>query len=287
MAKFNQKRVNRFGVMVTTLACAFGLAACGGGANAYDEYAAAYNKVSANGGIDADISAQVTMDGETNTYTGNFKVDNGSNTIYYEMSADGETTTQFSDGEYLYTERGDTKSKYALGGSQPSGVPSSQGDGQQPNKEAPEFDTTNFLNEFAGFLDAGKIKELGLLEPIAKAAVSETTKSGETYTLKVSDAIVQKFINTMAVDEAGTDDTVQISDMTNFNYKATESNGVIVSTSYSGDMTVNVPGSLMSDGNDEEYSLSFAIDVDFNNPGDAVSVTIPDDADSYTEVSGF
>lgn len=261
------------------------LGACGG--DAYSEYAAAYNQISAKGGIDANIDAKVTMDGETKEYSGNFKVDNTNNAIYYEMTSDGQTTTQFSDGTYLYTERGDQKTKYELGGNKPTSAPSQNSKGQKPEKEgeAPEFKTAEFLNEFSSFLDAGKIKELGLLEPIDGIAVSKTTKNGDVYTLEVADSIVKKFLNTMATEQAG-DDTVQVTDLQNFTYNATVKDGVVTKTSYSGDMTVNVPGSLKSDGKDAEYTLNFEIDLEFVNPGSTVNITLPDSSE-FKEVSGF
>lgn len=285
--RFFGKREGKVSMAVAAVAVlgAMTLGACGN--DAYSEYAAAYNQISAKGGINANIDAKVTMDGETSEYSGNFKVDNTNNIIYYEMTSDGQTTTQFSDGEYLYTERGDQKSKYSLDGSKPTNAPSQNGKGQKPEKEgeAPEFKTSEFLNEFSSFLDAGKIKELGLLEPIDGIAVSEVTKNGDVYTLEVADSIVQKFLNTMATEQAS-DDTVQITDLKNFTYEATVKDGVVTKTAYSGDVTVNVPGSLRSDGEDADYTLNFAIDIDFVSPGSAVSITLPDSSE-YTEVSGF
>lgn len=281
----NALRFGVVGMVVAALACVLGLSACGG-SSPYADYAAAYNKVSAGGGIDADITLEATMDGTTETHEGTFRVDNTNNMLYYEMTSDGEKTTQFSDGEYLYTERGTNKTKYSLSGSQPSATPSKNGDGTQPDQEAPEFDTDEFMNEFGSILDAGKIRDLGLLEPLAESVVTNITKDGSTYNIEVADSVVQTFVNAMVREQSGSD-TVEVSNLTNFKYSATESNGVITSVTYSGDVTVKVDGSLMSDGNDAEYSLTFKITINFQNPGEAVVVTLPDDADSYTEVSNF
>ena len=256
------------------------LCACG---DAYAEYGTAYNKISAAGGIDANMKAVLTLDGETKAYTGNFKVDSKNNLLYYEMTAEGNTTTQFSDGSYLYTSRGDEKTKYSLGGNKPSGTPAANGGGEAPEQGAPEFQTSEFLTEFSSFLEAGKIKELGLLDPIPKTAVSKTTKNGDVYTLEVSDSIVQRFVNNMAVNTAGTGDTVQVKDLKNFSYKATVKNGYVTGTVYSGDVTIVVPASLMSSGAEQEYVVNFTITIDFVNPGQAVTITLPN-TDEYREV---
>ena len=296
------------GVFALALGSVVALSACGGGSNtdAYDTYASAYNKVSANGGIDANLDVELTMDGKTNKYTGNFVVDNVNNMIYYTMTSDGKTTTQFSDGKYLYTDRGDQKVKFDLskdapaaapqqdkenkGQAAPQGQPGPDGQaapGGQPapsaDAKAPEFDTANFLNEFSSFLDAGKVKELGLLEPIAKAAVSKTTAEGDVYTLEVADSIAEKFVNTLATQQAGNADAVQVEDLKNFTYTATVKDGVVTGCQYSGDATVKVPGSLMTDGKDAEYTLNMKINIDFVNPGEVVKIDVPDTKD-YVEL---
>ena len=268
-------------IIAMLLLCAILLAACG---DAYTSYSAAYKNISANGGIEAKIATTLTMDGETQTYSGNMKIDNKNNRLFYEMSSDGKTTTQFSDGSYLYVDRGGEKIKYSLSGGKPSDTPSQQ-DGGKP-AEAPGFNTSDFLNQFASFLDAGKIKELGLLDPMNKSVVTKTTQDGSTYTLQVSDAVVKKFLNTLAVNESGTSDTVQIKDLKNFKYTATVKDNVVTGVTYSGDVDVNVPASIMSTGSAADYSVSLNIKIDFVNPGSAVTVELPA-TDEYKEVSGF
>lgn len=267
-------------LLLAVLLCALLLCACG--SDPYTEYAAAYNKVSANGCIDADINAVLTLDGQTNTYNGNFKVDSKNNLLYYEMTADGNTTTQFSDGSYLYTARGNDKVKYSLSGGKPS-APAAEG-GQQPEQDSPEFNTSDFLNEFSSFLEAGKIKELGLLDPIPKAAVTKTVKNGDTYSLTVANSLVERFVNTMAVNQSSSGgDTVQVKDLKNFSYTATVKNGFVKETVYAGDVTVTVPASLMSDGNAQEYTVNFKVTINFNNPGEMVTISLPA-TDEYREV---
>ncbi len=267
-------------LLAMLLVCTMLLTACG---DAYTEYASAYNKISAGGGIDADMNVTLVMDGETRVFSGNFKVDTTRNILYYQMSSDGETTTQFSDGQYLYVERGSEKIKYALGGQQPSAAPSDKG--ETPSGDAPTFNTSDFLNEFSSFLDAGKIRELGLLSPIDKAAVTKTTKSGDTYTLEVSNSIVKRFVNTLATN-AGGSDTVQVTDLKNFAYSVTVKDGVVTGANYSGDVAIKVPASLSADGAEQNYSVNLKIQITFVNPGAAVNISLPA-TDGFKEVSGF
>ena len=70
------------GIMLLTVASMV-LTGCGAG-GAYSGYSSAYNKVTANGGLDADFDVTITMDGETSNDTGNFKLDtsDGNNILY-------------------------------------------------------------------------------------------------------------------------------------------------------------------------------------------------------------
>lgn len=260
------------------------LTACGGGGGGYDDYAAAYKKVSANGGMEADFDVTLTMDGSKSSGTGNFKLDtsNGSNLLYYEMDIDGSKITQFSDGSYIYTEKDGNKTRYALD-KKPAASSDTQKSAQKDSDST--FNKEAFLSEFASFLEAGKIKELGLLSPIEKAAVSDISEEGGVYTLSFSDSLVKQYLNTLIANETQLSggDTLQIDEMNNFSYKATVKDGIVTNVQYKGTVVVNVPASLMASGNAESYNLDFTIDIAFVNPGSSVSVTVPS-TDGYTDL---
>ena len=270
------------GLAATLAAGMLMLTACG--SNAYDGYASAYNKVTANGGMEAEFDVDLEMDGEKVQSEGDFKLDtsSGSNILYYEMSTGDNDIIQFSDGEYIYTQVGESKSKFKIN-SEPTGGDS----GKEEQKDSSgTFNTNAFLNEFSSFLEAGKIKELGLLSPVEKAAVKSTKKDGDTYTLEFSEALVKKYLNTLVQNETGksADETIQIDELNDFVYKATEKNGILTNVEYTGVLKVNVPGSLMDDGNDKTYDLDLDIKIKFKNPGESVTVELPS-TDGFTEVN--
>lgn len=273
---------NSFKIVLAGIICIFMLTGCGGSGGKYSTYASAYNKVTASGGMDADLNVTLTMDGQTSNYTGNFKVDTANNIMYYEMGSGDTKTIQFSDGSYVYTEHNGEKVKYALN-SEGSGPAEPQ---KEAGAEAPAFNTSEFLQDFSSFLEAGSIREMGLLDPIPESAVTKTSASGDVYTLTVADSVVEHFLNTMAKTQSGDGDTVQVSNLENFNYTATVQKDVVTGTTYAGTMTVVVPASLMSSGEEASYNLDFNIAVTFNNPGSAVTVTLPDTAE-YQEVSNL
>ncbi len=259
------------------------LASCSG--NAYGSYAAAYKKVSANGGMCAEFDLTLEMDGVKTETEGKFSLDtsDGKNILYYEMEVDGSEIIQFSDGEYLYTDTDGHKIKYALN-SKPS-ASSDKEEVAQKNDSDSVFDTEQFLNEFSSFLEAGKIKELGLLSPIEKAAVTDVSVENNVYTLSFSDKLVQKYLNIMIANETqSTDgDTLNIDELKNFKYTATVTGDIVTDVVYSGVITVEVPASLMASGEAASYEMDLEIAITFVNPGEAVEVEIPS-TDGYQEV---
>ncbi len=253
------------------------LTACSGGDD-YSSYASAYKKVTANGGMNADFELTLEMDGVETVTNGSFKLDtsDGKSILYYEMDIDGNKVIQFSDGEYIYTEADGHKTRYAI-----NTKPSAGGDRneveQKDNNSAGSFNTEAFLSEFSSFLEAGKIKELGLLSPIEKNAVSGISEDGGVYTLTFSESLVKRYLNIIIANESNSTDgdTLQIDELNDFSYKATVSDGIVTGTEYSGVLAVNVPGSLMADGNDADYDMDLNIKITFVDPGSAVEVTLP------------
>ena len=263
-----------FGVGVLMMTSSFS-------ANAYDTYSNAYRSVTANGGFDADLDAVFVMDGEEKEATGNFKVDNsGDKTLLYlEVEVNGETVTQFSDGEYLYVDARGQKSKHVLGEKEED-----ENSRKEPEKEgeeeksAPEFDTTQFLEEFASCLEAGKIQELGLLSPLDKSIVSKTKVDGNTYSLQVSGLALSRMEEVLASSINMEENSVAVKDLKDFTYDAVVEDNLVTSVTYGGNMTVDVGKAVSGTGSDETYTLDMTITATFNNPGEAVTVEIPDTA---------
>jgi hypothetical protein len=224
------------------------------------------------------------MDGTTTKSTGNFLLDtsDGNNVLYYEMEVNGKSTVQFSDGEYLYTNTDGHQTKYAL-----NAKPSASGDREESSQKdsGGAFNTTAFLEEFSGFMEAGKIKELGLLSPIDKATITEIKESNGVYTLSFSENLIKNYLNILVANEtqSSSGDTLQIDELNNFVYTATVSDGIVTGTTYSGTIVVNVPANLMESGEAASYDLDFVIDITFQNPGDSVTITLPS-TDGYEEL---
>ena len=275
--------LHRVGVFVMAVVMVLSLSACSDN-DYYTDYSAAYARVTANGGMDVSLTATLKIDGTTTNATGSLKVDDsGEKTIlYFQANVDGETATQFSDGEYLYTDSRGDKVRYPLG-KEPTRTQGDDAEGTE-NGEAPAFNTTAFLQEFASFLEAGKIQELGLLDPIPQNAVSGTTKNGDVYALSIKDSIVEAFVNALAgsVTEEG-ENAISVSNLSGFSYTAAQSGDYINSVTYSGTLTVSVPAALTSSGSEESYDLDFVITADFNDPGSKVSISLPS-TDGYADV---
>ena len=254
------------------------LCSCGSSGN-FAKYVTAYNKVSAKGGMEANLTVSLKMDGQTTNCNGNFKVDTSKKKarLYYEMNIGSDKIIQFSDGDYIYTDDGTHKTKFAIDSKPEDSTEKTNGKSENNS----QFKTSEFLKDFSGFLEAGKIRELGLMSPLDSSVVSSTKVNGNDYTLTVSKSLVKKLLNVMVTNETGktNKDTVQIDELKDFSYTATIEKDIVEKVNYKGTVVVNVPAALMTDGKDKTYELEFDITVDFINPGKAVTVSLPSTAD--------
>lgn len=265
---------NIFKCMTAILTTCTVLTACSGSGD-YSTYANAYNKVTASGGMEANFQLTLKMDGVTKNSNGNFKLDtsSGKSILYYELDVDGAKITQFSDGDYIYTDADGHKTKFAL-----NSKPTAPGDSKEAEHKdnTGTFDTESFLSEFSSFLEAGKIRELGLLSPIEKNAVNNVSFSDNVYTLTFSDSLVKNYLNIIIANQTkGAGDNLKIDELKDLTYKATVSGDIVTDVQYTGVMSVHVPGSITADGNDADYSMDMDIRISFVNPGSAVNVTLP------------
>ena len=279
-------RGNNYGkilaLALVLLLCVSSLSVCL--ADAYTEYHNGYVALMANGIVDADLKASMTMDGQTVEYSGNMKVDSNRNLMIYEMSSGDGTSLVFTDGSTFYTQMGDSKIKYPLIelSEDSSAEPEEPAEGSEGELDTPEkidgFDIKSFLENFTSLLDPAKIAELGLLSPISEMVVSETDKSGNVYTLDIADGLAQIFLNAIA-DELGdgneNGDNISFTDLSGFTYQATVENGVVTGSTYAGNLTVHVPASILGTGSDADYQLGFNIQITFNNPGNEAAFELP------------
>ena len=337
-----QKKIIRNTIAFSSAVVMLLLSACGGGSSSnYDKYYAAYSRVGANGCMDADLTVNLEMDDSTKSVTGNFKLDNrdeNKTILYLELTMDGKTTTQFSDGEYLYTDAQNRKMKYKLGekiertkedtAEDPANAAAAQAPAEAENAEgtaptapdpngapdpnnapdpnsappsadtsaaegteaqsggdaAPTFDASSFLSEFASFLDAGKIKDMGLLTPLSKLVVSETTVNGNVYSLDVNESIVSTYLDSLKSSIMADPDKLEIEKLDNFAYETTIEGDYVTNVKYAGDLVVNIDSSISPTGEDVTYTLKLEILVKFNNPGGEVDITLPSTED-YKDLS--
>jgi hypothetical protein len=123
------------------------------------------------------------------------------------------------------------------------------------------------------------------IDSIIAVGRSYWRKEGDTYKLTFSDALVKKYLNTLVKNETGksADETIQIDELKDFTYEATEKDGMITDIVYKGTLTVDVPGSLLTSGEDTSYPLDLNIKIKFVNPGEAVSIELPS-TDDFEEV---
>lgn len=267
---------------VIMLATSVTLSGCGGSSN-YTGYSNAYKKLASGGSMDADFTIDLKTDEDTMNATGNMKLDVNAEKMYFEMTV-GDTTIKeyLSDGQ-LYTDVDgqkvsfDTEAQEQQGEDRPAPENGEAEQAKDVKEEAESFELESFLEEMAAMIEATKIKEMGLLDPIPEKVINEITVTndgdGKTYNLVLSDALVTKLFNTMISEQTSDEDyALSFDDIKNFKCIMHEnSDGAIDQMVYGGITKVTVPSALTG-SEDEDFDLDITITVDLNNPGSAVTV---------------
>ena len=194
-------------VLALALMMALACAACGGTGDAYSGYSEAYKKTSSVGSLNVVFELTVDNGDESMQSGGNMKM-NSSNEVYYEMAINGKEILQYVQNGQIHTfidgtEQVSSTDKTDQG---PEKADPNGGEGQANEKtDNTSFDTSKFLEEFSGMMEAGKIKEMGVLDPIPSRYVKNITaeKSGgdTVYTMTFPEEFLKTLLGTMAKEQ--------------------------------------------------------------------------------------
>ncbi len=265
------------GLMVTVLS---GFAI---GGDAYSSYSEAFRKTAGTGSLHVLFTLDLD-DGETEvTSTGDMKV-NASNEVNYAMEINGHEILQYIKDGQIRTII-DDKEMIASTDQKDQGVergnPDGDKDAANEKADGTAFVAERFLEEFSGMLEAGKIKQLGVLDPIDSRYIKdmevEKEDDGTYYTMtfpKEFTQIILDIITSEQKDAAGT--AIVFSDLQDFSVVSREnSDGYLDQIEYSGYTTVTVPADLTEDGEEMSFDLDIDLTIDIQDPGTEVKVEIP------------
>ncbi len=252
------------------------VSACGTSGN-YSAYSDAYEAMAASGSMDADFDLNIVTSEENVNAFGNMKMDVNSGELYLEMSVGDTTVIQSLQDGVLYTDIDGQRSQFSTTSeSNDNERPKTEG-GTEEKDNAESFELETFLEELATMLEATKIREMGLLDPIPESVISEITSesdsSGTTYTLVLSDTIVDKIFNVMIEEQVSdSENALSFEDLQNFECTMhANSDGVLDGMTYGGSTSVTVPASLTG-GEAETFDMTISIEISFNNPGSTIDI---------------
>lgn len=261
--------------------CLTALTACGGG-NAYSGYSKAYQKMSETGSLNVLFDLAVSDGSQNMKSTGNMKMD--AKTVYYEMTINGKDIVQYVQDDQVHTlvdgEEQIASTQDKAKGTQKADPEGGEG---QPNEKTDNtgFNAEKFLEEFSGILEAGKIREMGVLDPIPEKYISEISSSKDgsdtVYTMTFPDEFLRTMLNAMVKEQVqSSEDALTFDSLKDFSCTAKEnSDGYLHAIEYKGYTTVTVPAEYVESGNDETFDLTIDLKMEIQNPGTAVEVVIP------------
>lgn len=276
------KKFSKICAMILVGASVLGLTACGSSSD-YSAYSKAYEKMSETGSLNVKFDLSVNDGSSTVNSTGNMKM-NASNEVYYEMTINGTQIVQYVQNGEVHTIVNGTEQTASISNTN-EGVERPNpdgGDNQATEKtEGSSFNSAKFLEEFSGILEAGKIKEMGVLDPIPqnyiKSITSSTSGSDTVYTMTFPEEFLKILLNKMVKEQVQTSGgTLSFDELKDFKCIAKENkDGYLYVIEYTGYTTVTVPGEYTSSGSQETFDLHIDLKMEIQNPGTAVEVVIP------------
>lgn len=256
---------------------------CGfGSGNTYGDYEEAYMALMAPGSLNTDITLILNMEEETVRAEGNMKMDQ-SGAMYFELEMGDKKVTQYAKDGKLYSDVDGAKEVYDT--SEKNAQKPVPKDGDARKEEGSGFSTTEFMEEFASMLEAGKIREMGLLDPIPEQMIDEITakeeENGIIYTLDLPDSFMEKIFNIMIREQVSEEEyAVSFSNLKEFRcYMHENADGILDGMRYEGNTDVTIPEALTGEAEKTE-NLSLELQLDVVDPGS--EVTIPE-----MDLSGF
>jgi hypothetical protein len=236
----------------------------------YTGYSSAFDKTSKINGTEYETAMKMTVDGQTTTATGSFKIRDITSKVNFVnvMNIDGAQVTQFTDGDYIYTDDGQAKTKFKIGEQV-----------QQTQKEPGRFSIDDYVQEFSGLLDASKIRDLKIVDKLDQKIIEKITKQsvngGTEYNITLAAQLVNDLFKSIVNSEAQggvNPDCV----LKNFTYTATANgSNYIDGVAYKVDMDVTFPADLTG-GDAETKNVQLELDMKVVNPGTPADFTLPD-----------
>ena len=274
------KRLAALGMagLMTMVLTGFGI-----GGDAYSSYSDAFRKTAEPGSLHVLFTLDLD-DGETAvTSTGDMKV-NASNEVNYAMEINGHEILQYIKDGQIRTII-DDQEMISSTDQKDQGVERGNPDGDKEaaneKTDGTAFVAERFLEEFSGMLEAGKIKQLGVLDPIDSRYIRdmevEEDESGTYYTMTFPDEFLQALLDILTQEQQDAAETaIVFSDLQDFTCISREnSDGYLDQIEYSGFTTVTVPAELTEDGEELSFDLDIDLTIDIQDPGTAVEVEIP------------
>ncbi|MCL2814090.1 MAG: hypothetical protein FWD23_05770 [Oscillospiraceae bacterium] len=235
--------------------------------NDYSTYSSAFKKTFDTDSMELTTGVKASLDGGTEiSSTGTFKLKGMKGTPQFIniMTISGQTVTQFCDGEFVYTDDGASKNKMKLG-------QSSEPQPQQQKQNA-EFSYDSYISEFSSLIDAGKIKEMSSLEPIAEKYVDKITATdangGKQFDVVMLPAIVDE-LKSKFLNESSTNQNSPTVDVDAITYSATVKDGYVVQIVFNFKLSITAPG--------DDAAKKATVDLTLKpvNPGQEVSFDLP------------
>lgn len=244
--------------------------------NSYIKYAAAYKKLFNSGSLECNFTAETDVDSKSFKSSGNMKIkqnDKGQMMFLLDVTSDDSKLTEFTDGKYIYNDVNGEKTKLKIG--EKSTVL------QQDQSSNEKFDIDLYEQKLSSFLEAGKIKDLKLIDIVdskyIKKIQSKTISTGKQYTITFADELSSSLSSVFEDVQTNNNN----SEKAKINIKTIKctfnenSSGVLSGANYAISFDTVLPSGLTGEDKDKTLPVKINIKMTFVNPGSAVDFSLP------------
>lgn len=244
--------------------------------NSYRKYASAYKKLFDKGSVECKFDSVMNIDGEDFNSEGVMKIkqnDKGQMLFLLDMITNDSKITQFTDGTYIYNDVDGKKTKFKVG--EKESVPSDNEDKDE------EFSMELFQQKLSSYLEAGKIKDLKLMDLIdskyIKNIEKKSTSKGTQYALTFAEEMTSDLVEVFADEQiSGKGDAKVTMKVDSLQCTVTvNDDGAVSGSNYVINFKVNLPAKLTGEDKDKALDVKVNLKMTFVKPGEAVDFDLP------------
>ena len=237
----------------------------------FTKYSTAFDNTTKIPSMEYNSTVKIMADQQTYTAKANMKVRDITKKVNFinTMDLGNMQVIQFSDGDYIYVNDGNEKTKQKIGARQ-----------EPERRERGAFNMDNYIQEFFMLLDANKLRDTKITEKLSQNNVENITEnsvsSGYEYDVELTRKYISEIQNAI-FNEQVNEPNAPKNTFISFSYKIEATKDEHISgVVYNINFETLFPSILTRENADITKNFQLELRIDYVNPGNPVQFSLPD-----------